>query len=306
MMSEQNERSSLVALVRETFGEFQRHKTQWLAAAIAYFSLFAIGPLIIIVVEAAALFLGRHQTALSEIYSYVSAAAGRPAADSIKIIVTATLARPRTGIVTQVAAWIAFALGAIGFLSCLQAALNTVWDVQPKRRRLPMIVRERLQLLGGVLVIALLLLVSIGVSSLLTAVGSVLLFISPVTSLLMKLSSFVVALLVATVLFALVFKTLPERRIAWRYIWPGAGVSAFLFVLGQLLLGWYLAHAGVSSAYGAFGGIVVFMLWVNYSAQITLFGAEFTQVYARRRGAFSLARNVRIDPSEAAGSPWRS
>jgi membrane protein len=102
---------------------------------------------------------------------------------------------------------------------------------------------------------------------------------------LIKIVDFTASLVMITALFALLFEYLPERRIAWRDVGFGAGVSALLFVLGQFLLGWYLGRVALTSGYGAFGGLIVFLIWVNYSAQIFLFGAEFTQVYARRFGS---------------------
>jgi membrane protein len=143
-----------------------------------------------------------------------------------------------------------------------------------------------------VLAIAFLLLVSLGVTAVLTIATHAIAHVIPGFPTLAKLLDFAVSFAMVTALFALLFEYLPERQIAWRDVWLGATVSALLFVVGQFLLGWYLGRAGVSSGYGAFGGLIVFLIWTYYSAQIMLLGAEFTHVYARRFGS------LRSQPSD--------
>ena len=145
--------------------------------------------------------------------------------------------------------------------------------------------RRRLLSFGTVLAIAFLLLVSLGVNAVLTVAGAALSHTFPGLSFMANLLDFAVSFAMVTALFAVLFEFLPECRIAWRDVWWGAAVSALLFVVGQFLLAWYLGRAGISSGYGSFGGVVVFLVWVNYSAQIMLFGAELTQVYAKRFGS---------------------
>jgi membrane protein len=274
---------NLVALTKETFGGFQRHKSQWLAAAIAYFTVFAVAPLIIVLVEIAGFAFGSHQRVLDQVYGYMSTTAGPSAAQGIRSIVSATLSQRRAGLLAQVVGWAVFAIAALGLFSSLQDALNTVWDVTPKKRTLLETVKDRLLSFAAVLGIAFLLLVSLGLNALLTIASSALAHVFPQFPALLKVLDFGVSLALVTALFALMFELLPECRIAWRDVWLGAAVSALLFVVGQFLLGWYLGRAGVSSGYGSFGGLVVFLIWVYYSAQIMLFGAEFTRVVADRR-----------------------
>jgi membrane protein len=133
--------------------------------------------------------------------------------------------------------------------------------------------------------IALLLLVSIGVNALLTMMSAYLTHVFTGFATLMKIADFAVSFGVLWVAFALLYEYLPECRIEWRDVWAGAAVTSFFFVVGQFLLGWYLGRAGISSGYGAFGSLVVFLIWVNYSAQIVLFGAEVTHIYAQRYGS---------------------
>lgn len=284
--------ANLVALAKETFGEFQRHKSQWLAAAIAYFTVFAVAPLVIVVVEIAGFFLGSHQRVLDQLYGYMDTSAGPSAAHGIEAIVSATLSQRKAGIISQVVGWTVFAFAALGLFSSLQEALNTVWDVAPQKRNLLETIRERLLSFAAVLGIAFLLLVSLGLNALLTIASSALSHVFPGFPVLLKVLDFAVSLALVTALFGLMFEFLPECKIAWRDVWLGAAVSAILFVIGQFLLGWYLGRAGVSSGYGSFGGLIVFLIWVYYSAQIMLFGAEFTRVYAKRFGTRRAAAEV--------------
>ncbi|MGB8907447.1 MAG: YihY/virulence factor BrkB family protein [Candidatus Cybelea sp.] len=276
---------NLVPLLKETFAEFQRHKAHWLAAAIAYFTIFAIAPLIIVVVEIAGFFLGQHEAVLSRLYGYMSSSAGPSAAHGIQAIVAATFSQHKAGLLTQIIGWAVFVVAAVGLFTALQEALNTIWDVTPERKTLLETIKGRLLSFGMVLGIAFLLLVSLGVNALLSIAGHAMAHVIPGFPTLAKLLDFGFSFAMVTALFALLFEYLPECRIAWRDVWLGAAVSALLFVAGQFLLGWYLGRAGVSSGYGAFGGLIVFLLWAYYSAQIMLFGAEFTRVYTRRTTA---------------------
>jgi len=273
----------VIPLLRETYAEFQRHKAPWLAAAIAYFTTFAIAPLIIVIVEITGLFLGEHQHTLNQLYAYLGDSAGQSAANGVKAIVTATFSEHRAGLIAQTVGWVVFVLAAIGLFASLQDALNTVWDVQPQHSGIVELIRKRFLSFGVLLAVGFLLLVSLLVNAALTAAGQSLTQVFPVFPVLLKGIDFIISFGVVTLLFAFMFKFLPERKISWRDVWIGAVVTAFLFVVGQFLLGWYLGRAGVTSGYGAFGGIIVFLLWVNYCAQIMLFGAQFTSVYARRR-----------------------
>ena len=267
------------ALARETWSNYQRHNGQWLAAALAYFAAFAIAPLVIVVVEIAGFFLHGHQQALQAIYSAMPAAGGT----AVREIVGASIAHPQRSIVAQIVGWTVFVAAALGLFSSLQFALNVIWDTQQQRRGLWQTVRERFFSFCLMLVAALLLMVSVICDTVLNALSNVLArhgagFVS-----LGKATDFIVSFLVVWLLFTLIFEYLPDTRIAWRDVWAGAGVTALLFAVGQTLLGWYLGRAAIASTYGAFGSLVIFLLWANYSSQIVLLGAEFTHVFAQRR-----------------------
>ncbi len=277
--------AAIVPLAKETFSEFQRHKSQWLAAAISYFTMLAIAPLVIVIVEIAGFFLGHHRVVLHQLYGYLASTAGPSAAHGIQSIVSATFSQRKAGLFAQIVGWIVFFLAAIGLFASLQEALNTVWDIPPEKKGILKTIKDRLLSFGMVLGVAFVLLVSLGINSAMTVAGGALAGVAPVFPSVMKILDFVVSFGLIALVFALLFEYLPECRISWRDVWLGAAVSAALFVVGQFLLGWYLGRAGISSSYGSFGGLVVFMVWAFYSAQILLIGAEFTQVYARRFGS---------------------
>jgi membrane protein len=279
------------SLAKETFTEFKRHKSQWLAAAIAYFAMFAVAPLVIVVVEIGSLILGRHQALLDELYGHLASTAGPATAQVVQSIVTTTLAQQRTGLLAQIVGWAVFVAGAVGLFSSLQDALNTVWDVSARATSPLQSLKARLISFAVVFVIALLLLLSVGVTAALTAASAALAHLSPGLPTLTKVADFAASLAIVTLLFALLFEYLPECRIAWSDVWRGAIVSALLFVAGEFALGWYLGRVAISSGYGAFGGLVVFLVWVYYSAQIVLLGAEFTHVYAKRYGSLRVTRS---------------
>lgn len=251
-------------------------------------------------VEIAGIFLGEHRRALSELYGYLSQTAGRSAANGIESIVTATFAQRRAGLFAQIFGWAIFIIGAVGLFGSLQDALNTMWDVAPVKRGVLQTLKDRFLSFAMVLAIAFLLLASVVLNSALTMAAGALSQTFPALPTLLKVVDFALSAALITLLFATIFRVLPDCPIAWRDVWLGAAISALLFVLGQFLLGWYLGRAGVSSGYGAFGGIVIFLLWVNYSAQIMLFGAEFTHVYSKRASSASPKRR------SSAGSPGSS
>jgi len=281
----QVKRRDWIPLLKETWSEFGRHKAQWLAAAISYFTMFAIAPLIIVVVEIAGLFLGHHRAALDNIIGYLQHTAGKSAASGVRSMVAASFSQHRAGIIAQIIGWVVFVLGAIGLFTSLQEALNTVWDVEPEKKNLLTLVKDRATSFGVVLAIAFVLLVSLGLNAVLTLAGNAMQDVFPLFPTLIKIVDFVLSFAVIMALFALLFRFLPECDIEWNDVWLGGAATALLFVIGQFLLGWYLGRAGISTSFGAFGSLVVFLVWVNYSAQIMLFGAEFTHVYAQRYGS---------------------
>ncbi|HET7814932.1 MAG TPA: YihY/virulence factor BrkB family protein [Candidatus Baltobacteraceae bacterium] len=296
----------MIALLKTTWTEFSSHNGQWLAAALAYFTAFAIAPLIIIIVEIAGFFLGSHQSTLNLLYGYMQRDAGPAAAGAIKGIVSATFHQQRHGTIAQIVGWAVFVLAAVGLFSAVQFALNTIWDVVPKKQGFMTMLKERGAAFAVMMVIALLLFASMGVNAVMTVAATALSHVFPGFATIAKILDFVVSFGVIWVAFAVLFEYLPDTRIEFRDVWTGAALTSLLFVVGQFLLGWYLGRAGVTSSFGAFGALVVFLIWTNYSSQIMLFGAAFTKVYAQQRGSLKQsARSTHGEVSLSADRPLR-
>jgi len=266
------------SLFRETWASYQRHNAQWLAAALAYFAAFAVAPLIVVVVAIAGFFLHDRQHALNAIYQEIPG----PGSTALRAIVTTTVGRPRQGLIAEVAGWAIFVLAAIGLFSSLQFALNAAWDVQTQHLGLWKTIRQRAMSFLMVAVAAGLLLLSILANTAINALSATLALGGGASLTLLKATDFALSFAMVWLLFAVLFEYLPDARVYWRDVWIGAGLTAALFAIGQSLLGWYLGRQAIASTYGAFGSLVAFLLWANYSAQIVLFGAEFTHVFAER------------------------
>lgn len=279
-------------VVKETGTGWDEDNVTRLAAALAYYTLLSIAPLIVLAVAVTGLAFGE-EAARQHIAGELAGVVGTGAADAIQSIAKNARA-PGTGVFSIAVGIVVLLFGASGVFGELQAALNTVWDVAPKPGRgIWGLVKDRFFSFTLVVGVAFLLLVSLVVSAALTWVGEVFEHTLPGGAAVWQVLNFGISLAVVTALFALMFKTLPDARIHWRDVWVGAAVTAGLFTLGKFGLGLYLGSAGVSSAYGAAGSIVALVIWVYYSAQVLLLGAEFTEVYARRFGS-------RIVPDEDA------
>lgn len=271
----------MVSLLKQTWSDFQRHNDQWLAAALAYFTLFAIAPLAILVSRFLGLFFQGHRAAQDQIMGYLSqhAAAG---AGALRQIMQATTAQPHQGAIAQIIGWILLAVAAVGLFGSLQFALNIVWEIADRKLTIWQMIGRRISSFGVMVAVAILLGISMLVNAGLTVADSYLAQLFGGGAIIAKVLDFAVSFAVIWAAFTVLFEYLPDCRIAWRDVRAGAAMASLLFVIGQFLLGWYLGRAGMSSSYGAFGSLVVLIIWVNYSTQIMLFGAEFTHVYARR------------------------
>ncbi|MET0792667.1 MAG: YihY/virulence factor BrkB family protein [Polyangiaceae bacterium] len=271
-------------LVKETATAWDEDNVARLAASLAYYTLLSIAPLIILAVAITGLAFGE-EAARQHISGELAGVVGGGAAVAIQSI--AENARtPGSGVISIVVGLTVLLFGASGVFGELQSALNTVWGVAPKPGRgIWGLVKDRFFSFTLVLGVAFLLLVSLVVSAGLTWVGQVFASSLPGGALVWQVLNFVISLAVVSALFALMFKKLPDVEVRWRDVWVGATVTAGLFTLGKFGLGLYLGGAGVSSAYGAAGSIVALVIWVYYSAQVLLVGAEFTEAYARHFGS---------------------
>jgi membrane protein len=279
-------------VVKETFKDWSDDHAPRLGAALAYYTVFSIAPLLLIVVSIAGLVFGR-EAAQDQIFGQLSGLVGSDGAQTIQSMLKAA-DKPHTSIIATVVGIVTLLFGATGVFVQLQDALNTIWEMKPKPGGgIWGFIRHRLLSLAMVFGIGFLLLVSLVVSAGLAAAGKWFAGMMPGGEEVWHVVNFVVSFAVIALLFTMMFKYLPDVKIAWRDVWLGGVITALLFTIGKFALGMYLGRSGATSAYGAAGSLIVVLLWVYYSAQILFFGAEFTQVYANKFGK-------KLEPAENA------
>ena len=283
----------LFNLLKQTFTEWSEDKAPMFAAALAYYTIFSLAPLLVIIVGILGIIYGQSD-AKGQIIDQIGGLTSPNVAETIKGVLDAQ-AESGGGVLATVLGTITLLVGATGVFAQLQTALNTIWEVKPNPDKggVLHLLMVRLLSLGMVLVIAFLLLVSLLLSTALEVVGAYFTDVLPGADFIWQIVNIVVSFGVITLLFALIFKYLPDVKISWGDVWIGAAVTSLLFVIGKFLISWYLSRGGVASTYGAAGSLVILLLWIYYSAQILFFGAEFTQVYAKEEGS-------RIVPSKDA------
>jgi membrane protein len=276
--------NSLWILLRTTFEEWNADNAARLAAALAYYTIFSIAPLIVIVVAIAGLFYGR-EAAQGQLTHEIERYVTNP--DAVDLIQT-VIENARFPETSAMATLVGFGLllwGAAGVFGELRNALNNIWDVPPRKRfGIRYFLLDRLLPLLMVVISGALLLVSIVASAAVAAATNLLDVYLPGTAASSNAINFWFLFLITFLVFALLYKYVPDVPIYWVDVWPGALATALLFSLGRLLIGWYLARSTVTSAYGAAGSLALILLYTYYSAQVFYLGAEFTQVYGRTYG----------------------
>jgi membrane protein len=293
---------TFLRLLRQTFDEWNDDKAPRLGAALAYYFLFSIAPLLLIATAVAGLIYGE-EAARGQVAAEISATFGRAGARAIEDLLHHT-SRSGAGLVATLVGFATLLVGAAGGFWQLQDALNTVWKVAPRPGRgLLGIVRDRFLSFLIVLGSGLFLLGTLVATTALAAVSHQFTLPElPGGLSLWQLVNGLVSVLSITILFALIYKLLPDVRVAWGDVWFGSALTALLFTIGKQLIGLYLAYAGVASAFGAAGSLVLILLWVYYSSQIFLFGAEFIRIHALHRGATIIptANAVLLTPGDLA------
>jgi membrane protein len=247
--------------------------------------MFSIAPLLLIAIAIAGLVFGQ-EAARGNIVHEIEGTVGRPAGEAIQTMLSHTSSTGGS-ITATVVGVVILLLGASGVFVQLQDALNTIWKVAPRPgRTIREMIRDRFLSFSTVLGLGFLLLVSMIISAALSALNQ---FLTPEAlpggTYLWQGINLLVSLAILTVLFALIFKYLPDAKITWHHVWIGAGVTAVLFTLGKYLIGLYLGRGSTTSTFGAAGSLVVILVWVYYSSQLILFGAEFTRTYAQHLGS---------------------
>jgi membrane protein len=295
----------LAAPLRATYALFKEAVEAWMddyapsmGAALSYYTLFSIAPLLLIAVGVAGLVFGE-EAARGEIFGQLRELMGDEGASAIERLL-ASADKPEGGVIATAVGMAVLLLGAMTVFGELQNALDRIWRAPARMKSAGWwsLVRSRLLSFGMILGIAFLLMVSLVLSALLSALGR---FWGPAFrewEALAHLIDVALSFGLVTVLFAMIYKFIPRVQIAWRDVWVGAAVTAVLFAVGKLLIGLYLGKSTVASAFGAAGSLAVMMIWVYYSAQIFLLGAEFTWIYAHAYG--SRRRERRPSPQDSA------
>jgi len=295
---------SEVGIIKRAFSRFMADDCMTQAAALAYYATFSLAPILLIVISVAGLVLGRdaaRRQVQEEIQNVVGSGAGVFVGDMIRHAGR----NSSSGILGTVFGGLAVIFGATGALTQLQTALDRAWHVRrdPKTGEVRSFLVQRGLSLAMILGVALLLLASVGVTATLSAFGDVVKAFLPgaFSGLARQAMWFGASLAVVTVLFAAIFKVLPDAEVQWKEVWLGAFVTAVLFSIGRTLIGIYLGRSGTASSYGAAGSLVLFLLWIYYSSLIFLYGAEFTAAWARSHGAAIRSRRSAAREKEALG-----
>ena len=278
------ELKSAWSFLKEVFQSWSNSKTPRLGAALAYYTVFAVAPLFIIAIAVAGFWFGE-ETARKQLFDQVNALVGKEGGQAIQSLVVAAN-KPKTGTWATVGAAFTLLAAATAVFVELQDALNTIWGVQRKEGGgIKLFIKDRILSFAMILGVGFLLLVSLILNAVLSAFDSFASGSATGSHIFWSIVNFATSLGVVTLLFAMIFKILPDVKITWRNVWMGALVTALLFNLGKFLIGVYLGRSSMVSVYGAAGSLIVILLWVYYSAQILFFGAEFTRIYAEKHGS---------------------
>jgi membrane protein len=271
-------------IFKDTVSDYSKHKVQHLGAALAYYAVFSIGPMLFLAISVAGIVFGR-EAATNQIVTTLRQYLGEGGAQAIQTTIESAYEHGSGPIATLIGFSLLF-FAATALFAQLQDALNIIWEVKPKPGLgVKEWVRTRFISFTVVLGLGFLLLVSLLMTAALAAVGKFLSASMPGGATLWSIVNSLISFGVVTGIFAAIFKVLPDAQIDWSDVWTGAAFTAALFTFGEFLLSLYIRRASVGSAHGAAGSLIVVLVWVYYASQIMLFGAEFTQVYARRHGS---------------------
>jgi membrane protein len=275
----------MLSLLKGTFQEWREDNATRLAAALAYYTTFSLAPLLVLVIAIAGLVGGR-DAAQNQAMGQVQDLLGTEGRQFVQDMI-ASASKPSTGALATVLGTATLLFGALGAFGELQNSLNAIWEVRPQPARnllegIKRFIVGRILSFTLVMGIGFLLLASLVVSAALSALGEYIGGLNLFSEWWLQVVNFLISLVVITLLFAMIFKFLPEVKIAWRDVWLGAAVTSVLFNLGKLLIGFYLGRSQVANTFGAAGSLAIILIWIYYSAQILFLGAEFAQVYAKQ------------------------
>lgn len=270
-------------LLKDTAKKWMEDDLLQYGAALAYYTVFALAPILFIAIAMAGVFFGRDAVE-GRLVGEIQGLVGRQGAAAVQAMLASTW-RTGHGTLATVVGVVTLLLGASGVFGQLQSTLNRIWEVTPKPNLgIWGFLRARFLSFGMVLGVGFLLLVSLVISAVLSGVSAYAIGLVPGLKVLFEILNFLVSFAIVTLLFAMIFRYLPDARVSWEDVWIGSLATSLLFSIGRSLIGLYLGKSSVSSTYGAAGSLVVILLWTYYSSQIVFFGAEFTRAYACRYG----------------------
>lgn len=273
----------------ESVKSWLAHRAASKGAALAFYTLFSLTPILVLAIAVAGYFFGE-EAAQGQIISQIQGLVGRNGANAIQALLAAAR-DPAAGLMATVVASALLLVGATSVFAELKGSLDEVWGIQQTEHSpITAVLRTRLLSFGLVLVLALLLLISLVVSAALSLMEHYMVDLWSSAVVLLKILSSIVSFSVIACLFAVIYKMLPDAPLSWRDVWVGAAFTAGLFALGKYLIGIYLGNSAIASSFGAAGSVIALLLWVYYSAQIFFLGAEFTRQYALWFGSMQYER----------------
>lgn len=283
-------------LIKETFQDWSEDKAARLAAALSYYTVFSLAPLLVLVIAITGMIIGNNHDIRQQVVTQIGGLVGQDGAQAVNTLIENS-SQPSGSIPATILGFVTLIIGATGVFGQLQDALNTIWEIQPKGGGgILGMIKNRFLSFTLVLGVSFLLLVSLVISAALALMNSYFSEMLGEFGILAQAINIIISIGVITLVFAMLFRYLPDIDIPWGDVWIGALVTAILFTIGRQLISLYLGRSAPATAYGAAGSLVIILLWVYYSAQILFLGAEFTQVYSRRYGSRALVPNEKGRP----------
>ena len=287
----------LLDIFKRTYQDWKEDHASRLAAALAYYTIFSLAPLLVIAISVAGL-IWQHEAVEAQVMAQIQGLVGEEGAIFVADMISGAR-NPAEGILATIIGIVTLLFGALGVFNELHNSLNIIWEIKEEKtegflQAVKKAIFDRFLSFSMVLGIGFLLLVSLVITAGLSATQELMGNTFPIPEFFLQLLNLIISIGVITLLFALIYKYLPDAEIPWRYVWMGAFVTAILFSLGKLAIGLYLGNSAIASSFGAAGSLVLLLVWIYYSAQILFFGAEFTQVYANTYGPKILPENEEV------------
>jgi membrane protein len=285
-------------LMKETVSGFIADDALSHGAAMAFYAATSMAPVLLIVIAIAGLVFG-HDAAQNAVTVQLTGLLGQQSAEMLQTAINSA-SNKSAGIFATIIGVVMLLITASGVFGEMQASLNVIWKAELEGSTVLRLVRARAASLGLVAALGFLLMVSLVFSAAISAFGHIIDAYLPFGKFILMALNFIISFALISLLFAAIYKILPDRELGWRDVWVGAIVTAALFTIGKSLIGWYLGNSAVASSYGAAGALIVVLFWVYYSSQIFLLGAEFTHAYSRRH------RSQRDSPADIKSRPPRT